>query len=156
MKKFFLFVLLFLIGCSAHLERDGKTTDEFYKQINTNCTNENVIVTLNTNKIEEGVFIKLDNDILTIKKGEGIKELLTHDILNIKYERGFSLSGMGIGALTGLGTGLLILQMSGGNGSLVDGGDGTIIILAIPTFTTIGVVWGGFQIDKYNTIILNK
>ncbi len=156
MKKILLIFLLFLIGCSAHLERDGKTRDEFYKQINTKCTNKNVIVTLNTNKIEEGVFIKLDNDILTIKKGEEIKELLTHDILIIKYERGFSLSGMGIGALAGLGTGLLILQMSGGNVSLVDSRDGTIMILAIPTLATIGAVWGGFQIDKYDTIILNK
>ena len=156
-KLIFLLIISFFINsCSVHIEKDKRTTYEYLAQINMECRGKDILLTFITNETEEGVFIKLDEQTLTIKKLDKVVTFNTHDVLNIKYNRGFSLSGLGIGAIAGLGASLFIVQLSGAKGSFVDSREGSAMIFAIPILTLIGAIWGGFQIDMYNTIIINK
>lgn len=165
MKKTLIIVFLVLLtSCSVHLERNNKTISDYFEQINMEYNTKKVIVTFVTNETEEGIFIHLDKKTLAIQKESGIIEFSTKSILNIKYDRGFSFSGMGIGAVTGFGLGMLASlvgeRASGAKLNFVQGdggGNGAVMILAIiPVFTIIGAVWGGLEIDKYNTVNLNN
>ncbi len=151
-----LIISLFLNSCSVHIEKNNRTTSEYLEQINMKCRGKDIIISFIKNKTEKGVFIKLDEQTLTIKKLDKVLTFNTSDIINITYDRGFSLSGMGIGAIAGLGASLFVVQISGAEGSFVDSSKGSAMILVIPLLTIIGAIWGGFQIDKYNTIIINK
>ncbi len=156
MKKVFLIILLLFTGCALHLERGNKPIPEYFEKINQKCEAEKIIVILKNKETEEGLFVKIDENVLAIVQEGKIVEYPTMDVAKIKYNRGFSPNGMVLGMAAGFFAGIIpaVIVSPELGGAFGRGTDHGASLLFIPAGTVAGGIWGGLEFDKYNTISL--
>ncbi len=157
-KKILFIVLLFLTGCATHLERNNTPLPKYIVKINKECKDEKIIVIFKTSEKQEGLFIKIDENVLAVEQKGTIVEYPTEAVAKIKYGGRFSPSGLGIGAGIGLTAGLLYngIVKTKDTGTWESGAtnEDKNRMMGMVAVTALGGLVGALTIDNYNTISL--